>query len=104
MAKGSVGSSSNIGYVLPKLSRSLYKAAIALNDECATQQKKAKPLPPVPPMKRPFDKMNVGDPAIVVPLSEANAARLSAFNYGLRNGRVFKSKKAGQFIRIWRIA
>jgi hypothetical protein len=55
-------------------------------------------------LKWPMDKMEVGGPAIWVPMDQANAARLSAFNYGLRNGMIFRSKKTGSFVRIWRVA
>lgn len=54
-------------------------------------------------LKWPVDRLEVGDPAIWAPLDQANAARLSAFNYGIRQNKIFRSKKCGAFIRIWRI-
>jgi hypothetical protein len=58
----------------------------------------------VQPLKYPLDRLEVGGEPLWVSLDKAQAARQAACNYGQRHDRVFKSKRYGSQVKIWRAA
>jgi hypothetical protein len=65
---------------------------------------KGVPYEPVVCHKYPVSQMEIGDSFLVTDPQDCRRAAATCSNYGRRNGKVFRSKKCPQGIRIWRVA
>lgn len=54
--------------------------------------------------KYPFAQMEPGDSFLVPQGVSQNRASAAAVNYGKRTGKVFRTKKTVEGVRVWRIA